>query len=269
MTEQTSAPRGAQKVVAGLMAQIESGALGPGDPIPRIAALAEEFGVNKNTASRAVQLLKENGVLSGKAGGTTRVRVPPLFQVRSTTRYQREKDLVLRPEEERRTTGVAEMDSKIPVTAMHENHVQLDVLPAPADVAEVLGLDPGSLVLRRIGTRRHKEGAGESRSVSYMPHALAMQNPELFDPDREPWPGGSLHQLYTLGIEVERIEDWVTAYMPSAEEMERQDIPLGVPVMHVRKVSYSTNGDAVEVTDIPFPADRTKLHYVTPLRPWS
>ncbi|MEV0982160.1 GntR family transcriptional regulator [Streptomyces sp. NPDC049915] len=269
MTKQTSsAPTGAQKVVVGLMALIENGDLSPGDPIPKTADLAEHFGVNKNTASRAVQLLKERGVLSGKAGGTTRVRVPPMYQVRSTTRYQIEKDRVLLPEEERRTAGVAELDSKIPVSAMYENHVKLDVLPAPADVAEVLGLEPGALVLRRIGTRRHREGAGESRSVSYMPHDLAVQNPALFDPDREPWPGGSLHQLYTLGVEVERIEDTITAYMPSAEEMERQDIPLGVPIMHVRKISYSTSGDAVEVTDIPFPADRIKLHYVTPLRPW-
>ncbi|MEU6097516.1 hypothetical protein [Streptomyces sp. NPDC047079] len=57
-----------------------------------------------------------------------------------------------------------------------------------------------------------------------MPHDLAGQNPGLFDLERAPWPGGALHQLHTVGVEVDRIEDWVTASMPTDTEMEEQDI---------------------------------------------
>lgn len=241
----------------------------PGERFPTVIELAKAYGVAPNTVSRAVQALKERGLLSGKPGGTTRVRVQPMQQVRSNTRYQLEKDLVLRPEEERRNAGVAEIDSHVPVSTMYENHVDIDVVPAPADVAEALGLESGALVLRRIGTRRHRRGAGISRSVSYMPHDLAARNPDLFDPDREPWPGGAQHQLHTVGVEVDRIEDWVTASMPTEAEMDEQDIPPGVPVLRVRKISYSTSGSAVEVTDIPLPTDRVKLRFTTPLRPWS
>ncbi|MEU5242656.1 GntR family transcriptional regulator [Streptomyces asoensis] len=240
----------------------------PGDRFPTVMELAKAHSVAPNTVSRAVQVLKERGLLSGKAGGTTRVRVQPMLQVRQNTRYQSEKDVVLQPEEVRRSAGVAELDSGVSVTHMHENVVQLDVLPAPPDVAEALGLEAGALVLRRIGTRRHKRGAGVGRSVSYMPHDLASRNADLFDLDREPWPGGSLHQLHTVGVEVDRIEDRVTASMPTDAEMEEQDIPPGVPVLRVRKISYSVTGSAVEVTDIPLPADRVELRYNTQLERW-
>ncbi|GAB1340840.1 GntR family transcriptional regulator [Streptomyces sp. E-15] len=252
-----------------LAAQIQRGEYAPGQRFPTVVELSKAHGVAPNTASRAVQVLKERGLLSGKAGGTTRVRVHPIRQVRSNERYQTEKDLVLLPEQDRATTGVAELDSGVALNSMFENHVQLDVIPAPPDVAETLGLEAGALVLRRIGTRRHKEGAGVGKSVSYMPHDLASNNPELFDIGREPWPGGALHQLHTLGVEVDRIEDEVTASMPSDSERVEQDIPPGVPVLRVRKVSYSTEGHAVEVTDIPLPADRAELRYVTPLKRWS
>ncbi|MER6037975.1 GntR family transcriptional regulator [Streptomyces sp. NPDC001835] len=252
-----------------LAAAIRGGEYTPDQRFPTVIELAKAHSVAPNTASRAVQVLKERGLLSGKAGGTTRVRVPPIHQVRSNLRYQTEKDRVLLPEEERAMAGVAELDSGVPLASMFENHAQLDVIPAPADVAEALGLEPGALVLRRIGTRRHKQGAGVGRSVSYMPHDLARQNPALFDVDREPWPGGALHQLHTVGVEVERIEDVVTSSMPTQHERDEQDIPPGVPVIRVRKISYSTTGQAVEVTDIPLPADRVELRYVTPLRRWS
>lgn len=247
---------------------IRRGEYAPGDRFPTVVELAKAHAVAPNTASRAVQALKEQGLLSGKPGGTTRVRVQPIHQVRVNSRYQTEKDLVREPEEVRSNFGVAEADHGVSVSTM-ENYVQIDVVPAPADVAAVLGVPPGSLVLRRIGTRRTKQGAGMGKSVSYMPHGLASKNPDLFDPDREPWPGGAQHQLHTVGVEVDRIEDRVTAAMPTDTESEEQDIPPGVPVLRVRKISYSTEGEVVEVTDIPLPADRTELRYITPLKRWS
>ncbi|WP_326701872.1 GntR family transcriptional regulator (plasmid) [Streptomyces sp. NBC_01754] len=241
----------------------------PGDRFPKVADLALQHGVAPNTASRAVQTLKEQGLLSGKPGGSTWVRVPPVQSVRRNTRYQTEKDLVLQPEEQRRSTGVAELDTGIRLASMHESDVHLDVVPAPADVAEALELTEGSLVLRRTSTRRHRRGAGVSKSVSYMPHDLASRNPDLFDKSKEPWPGGAQHQLHTVGVEVGRIEDHLTATMPTDTEIEEQDIPPAVPVIRVRKVTYSTTGQIVEIADIPLPADRVKLVYVTELEPWN
>ncbi|MFH9016686.1 GntR family transcriptional regulator [Streptomyces sp. NPDC017943] len=251
-----------------LAAQIERGEYAPGQRFPTVVELAKARNVAPNTVSRAVQVLKERGLLSGKVGGTTRVRVQPIPQLRSNERYQTEKDRVLLPEQERRTAGVAELDSGVSLAEMFESTIRIDVIPAPSDVAETLGLEAGALVRRSISTRRHKEGAGVGKSVSYMPHDLARKNPQLFDHSQEPWPGGALHQLHTLGVEVDCIIDVVSASMPTDSERAEQDIPPGVPVLHIRKISYSTDGQAVELTEIPLPADRIELRYVTPLKRW-
>ncbi|MFG2526548.1 GntR family transcriptional regulator [Streptomyces sp. NPDC048516] len=265
----TSAVGGAQKVVAALLAQIENGTLRPGDQMPTIAALAQEYGVNKNTASKAVVSLKAKGVLSGPAGGNTWVRVSPPHKRRRNTRYHAEKSAVRLPECERSVAGVSEADSGIPLQDLDEDRADYAVIEAPREIREALALPPGTRVLRRTYTRRHAQKAGAGRSVSYLPYDLVSGNPDLLDPTREPWPGGTMHQLYTIGVELDRIVDRVTAGMPTPEEMRVFDIPPGVPLIRIRKVSYSTEGKPVEVTEIPLPADRIELIYTTQLERWS
>jgi GntR family transcriptional regulator len=78
-----------------------------------------------------------------------------------------------------------------------------------------------------------------------------------------------MHQLHTVGVELARIEDHVVASMPTPDEQRLLDIPPGIPLLRVRKISYSVTGEAVEVSDIPLPADRTELIYTTELERWQ
>ncbi|GAB3127499.1 GntR family transcriptional regulator [Streptomyces calidiresistens] len=242
--------------------------MAPGQQFATVPEIARNYEVHRNTASRAIQHLKERGVLTGKKGGKTWVRVPPIRAVRRNTRYQVEKDLALKSEEERRGNGVSELDSGVSLSEIHEDTFEHSVVDCPAHVADFFGFPEGTKVLRRKRVRRHRQGGGSGTSVSYIPYDLASRNPELFDESREPWPGGTMHQLHTLGVEVARIDDHITASMPTDEEMELQDIPQGVPVIRVTKVSISTNGRVVEVTEIPLPADRSQLIYSTHLELW-
>ncbi|MFC9282779.1 GntR family transcriptional regulator [Streptomyces collinus] len=270
MTESTKGARGgAQRLADALVAQIESGTLRPGDQIPTIAALAEQYGVNKNTASKAVMTLKATGVLSGLAGGYTWVRVPPQHKKRSNERYHAEKASVLLSKSQRSTSGVSESDSGIPLNALHEDRAEYSVIEAPDDVRKALELPSGASVLRRIYTRQHAERAGVDRSTSYLPYDVIKGNPDLLDSTREPWPGGTMHQLHTIGVELGKIVDHVTADMPTADEVRDFDIPPHVPVIRIRKISYSTDGNPVELMDIPIPADRIELIYTTQLERWN
>lgn len=108
-----------------------------------------------------------------------------------------------------------------------------------------------------------------STATSYLPYDLVSQNPALLDSSNEPWPGGTIHQLSTVGVEVDTITDYVTASMATADEQADQDIPPGTPVIRIRKTSYDTTGRVVEVADIPAPADRTTLVYTTQLERWD
>lgn len=61
-------------VIAGdLRARIESGELRPGDALPSISALSQEYGVAKTTAAKALNLLKAEGLAHGVQGWGTLV----------------------------------------------------------------------------------------------------------------------------------------------------------------------------------------------------
>lgn len=259
----------AQQVANALAARVASGELAPGERLPPLRKLTEHYGVSANTASKAVQRLKNAGLLTGVAGGPTHVRVPPVHARRHNARYHEEKAHVLREPETRSGSGASEAISGIPVQNLYEQSVEFDVVAADEDLAVAVDLPVGTSLLRRTYFRRHAAGAGASRTVSHIPYYLVEGHDALLDPDNEPWPGGTQHQLWTIGIELDHIDDHVTASMPTRDEQRDYDIPPGVPVMRIRKISYDTEGRVVEVSDIPGPADRYELVFTTELARWS
>lgn len=91
----------------------------------------------------------------------------------------------------------------------------------------------------------------------------------MLSADYEPWPGGTQHQLSTVGVELDRIEDVVRARPPLPDEAELLDIEPGVSVLDVRKTSYDITGRVVEVADVVLPGDRTELCFTTTLTRWN
>jgi GntR family transcriptional regulator len=270
MTEtSSSARRGVAALTAALRTAITRGDYRPGDQLPTNAQLVEQYGVNKNTVSRAIADLKSAGLLTGPPGGRTKVRVQPPHITRSNIRYHREKAEVHLSKEERAGYGTAEADSGLSVHALFEDQYGYEKVTGPDDVREILGVTGKEQLLRRTYLRRHAAQAGASYSTSHLSYALASQNPDLLNASNEPWPGGTQHQLYTVGVEIDYIDDHIVASMPSREEQLLLDIPTGVPLICIRKISYATTGEAVEVSDIPLPADRAELMYRTRLERWQ
>jgi GntR family transcriptional regulator len=105
--------------------------------------------------------------------------------------------------------------------------------------------------------------------VSYIARALVEGNPALLDQGNEPWPGGTQHQLSTVGIEIMVMGDQVTARMPTTVEAQAWDLPDGVPLLLCRRISVDAGNRTVEISDATYPADRTELRFITPLEPWG
>ncbi|MET9417529.1 winged helix-turn-helix domain-containing protein [Streptomyces klenkii] len=61
------------RVLATLLADIESGKYSPGDPIPSEAELCKTHGVARETARRAVRVLRERGIVETEWGKGSRV----------------------------------------------------------------------------------------------------------------------------------------------------------------------------------------------------
>ncbi|MGH3773360.1 MAG: UTRA domain-containing protein [Pseudonocardiaceae bacterium] len=112
-------------------------------------------------------------------------------------------------------------------------------------------------------------GRRETWSVSHIPETYIRDSPALGDPANEPWPGGTQHQLSTVGIEIMTIIDQVTAHMPSTVIAQLWALHPGVPMLRCRRISIDQHGRRVEISDAEYPADRTRLDFITPLTPWE
>ena len=249
--------------------EIERGNLVPGTPLPTLAELCEQWSCSMNTARGAVALLKAQGLITTGRGKPPTVRIAPRKVIRSSERHQAEKDLAIKSEAERASMGEAETNLNMSINQQRfESHY--DQIEAGEELAGIFQIPAADLVLRRQWEATDKDtGLRLSWSVAYIPLDLVKENPAILDERNEPWPGGTMHQLSTVGIEVARIVDEVTARMPTTVEMQQWGLPNGVPIIFCRRISIDTQDRVVEVSDADYPADRTELQFVTPLKPWS
>jgi GntR family transcriptional regulator len=252
------------RIAADLRRKIRTGQLGPGEQLPVETALKDDYNVSLLTLRRALDVLEMEGLIEKRQGHGNFVRTPRRRMRCSTDRYQWEKDRALLPEAERRAPGV-ERDTGL----THEDLIfeaQFETIEADADLADAFDVPVGTPLLRR--SYRHQsreEDAWLALGASYLVRDLVAANPDLLDPAKEPWPGGTPHQLYTIGIEIDRIIDEVTARPPSADEAEALGIEAGVALIVLRKTSIDTTGQVVEVADVLMAGDRTQLVYTTNL----
>jgi GntR family transcriptional regulator len=247
--------------------RIESGELAPRDPIPTIQELCSRWSCSTASARSAVAILREQGLISGGRGKPLMVRVPPRRAVRSSDRHQREKDLVHASAEERAHEGTSELESGVPLADTSFRCVYEQV-PA-GGLAGVFKIAADTRLLQRTyETTDPKTGNVLARSVSYLPVELIAGNPALLDSAEEPWPGGTQHQLSTVGIEIARVVDEVTGVAPTTVDRQIWGLDTGIPMLRVRRISIDTEDRVVEVSDADFPADRTELVFTTTLTPW-
>ncbi|MQA24388.1 MAG: GntR family transcriptional regulator [Micromonosporaceae bacterium] len=250
------AERPRYRVVADeLRRRILTDAIPPGQLLPSETALIDEFGVSRGTVREALALLRAEGLAITEHGRGTYAR--PVLPVRrlGSERYRREVAQLSRdgPPETSFTR-----DQGIRWSA-YQLEREFREVPASAAVAELFDLAPGTMLLeRQFLFRAH--GVPQQMSTSCYPLDLVVGTP-VADPANEPWPGGNIDQLHTLGITVTRIRERVRARMPLAGETEALRIPSGVPVLAVTRQTH-TGDRVVEVAvDIVLPADRTELVY--------
>lgn len=256
------------RIADSLRMQIESGDLAPGDSLPTLAKICETWRCSTNSARGAIALLKSQGLISSGRGKAPIVRIPPGKVVRSSDRHQAEKDLAAQPEEERAAVGEAETNLGMSIETQQFTS-NYDTIEAGPELADLFEIAPSDQVLRRrFEATDERTGHLLSFSTSYIPVVLIRSNPALLDGRNEPWPGGTQHQLSTVGIEIMCMVDQVTGRMPTTVEAQLWGLPDGVPLLICRRISLDADNHNVEISDATYPADRTELRFITPLKPW-
>ncbi|MEU5307848.1 GntR family transcriptional regulator [Streptomyces sp. NPDC021562] len=261
-------PKAYEAIADDLRRSIRNGGREPGARLPSEAELARHYGRSVPTVQNALRLLSAEGLIDRRHGSGTFVRRPRTRAVRDNGRYQWEKDRARMPEATRARTGATEHDTGLVVDDL-VFFARYRELTASGELADAFGLPEGTALLERTYRTRHAaETAPFSLVTSYLVRDLIAANPALLDETREPWPGGTQHQLRTVGIEVDRVEERCTARPPTPEEARELDLPAGTSVIVLRKRSYDIQDRIVDITSVTLPGDRTELLYTTRLERW-
>lgn len=188
---------------------IGSGVLLPGNLLPSIRALADQWGVSTATADRAMKLLRDEGLVQGIPGVGTEVMAHPVSLASGSERHDRSSRT-------HSSWGVGEKSS---------GHTG-GVVPAPADVAREFGIDPGDDVIRRSRVYRDVHGI-VSHSTSWIPAEFKRVLPELAESER--LEGGLSLDLIAqaTGRQVDRRIDDETARIAKDQDLELLGLEAG------------------------------------------
>src|SRR3984957_13347911 len=237
------------QITGDLRRQIQDHTFGPGALLPSEPELAVSYNVSRQTARSALRTLEQEGLITVRPRRGRIVRVPPRRAVRNSERHQLEKDNAILPEEERRKLGEAETNLDMSINDQ-EFVSKYDITPASPEIAEILGITPTTPLLRRRFTSTDpRSGNLLSTSVSYIPKPFVEANPAILDENNEPWPGGTLHALSTICIEIMKVILEVNARMPSSSESQEWDLPPGIPLLMCRRLSYDRDDTLIEISD--------------------
>ncbi|MFF8608982.1 GntR family transcriptional regulator [Streptomyces sp. NPDC015346] len=224
-----------QRIAADLRRRISSGEFGPGERLPILPALCEEYGVSEVTVRNALGLLRNEGVIESRARAGTRVRPRPPIHRMAADRYRAAPGAKSTPFTRDQGIGWSE----------YRLDKRFEKVQADTELAALFECETGERLLARHFVFYDNEVPTQT-SVSYVRWSDVAGTP-VADPIHEPWPGGTRAQLASLGITVARVTESFTCGMPSEEEAAALRIGSGVPVLRYTRRHIADSGRVVEV----------------------
>ncbi|MFC5828225.1 GntR family transcriptional regulator [Nonomuraea insulae] len=237
-----------ERIANELRRKIRSGDLPPGARLPSHRLIAEEYSVSDITIRQAIDLLRTEGLVETKRGSGTSVRPRPAIRRISMDRYLADKGAQTIPQTSfTRDQGIA--------WSQYRLDKRFAWIEADERLAGLFDVPVGTRVLERQFVF-YASGVPSQLSRSCL-LARDVEGTPVADPHNEPWPGGNIGQLRSLGIEVNGdIVEETAVRMPTREETELLGVGAGTPVFSITRLMFS-HGRVVEVADpIVIPGDR-------------
>lgn len=224
-----------ERIAADLRDDIMSGDLAPGDSLPSTAQLKERFGAASATVQKALQLLKGEHLVVGRAGASVTVREhrqrtirPAAYMAPSPT-----------GEPCRWLTETANFGSRARSTLLDVSEVE-----PPADVADALALQPGGTAILRHQLLSIDDEPAEL-VASYYPLDIAEGTAIT---ERRRIPGGTPTLLASLGHPPRLSVDRVSARVATQEQYRLLRLPGDLPVLRTLRVVFGDDDRPIEAT---------------------
>lgn len=232
-----------------LRRQIAAGEYPAGGMLPKAVDLAEQYGISRQTAQRAVTVLVEEGLVRTVRGTGSIVQAP-----RHRRRIKRGRLVTRNPHYG--YVFPATHDPMEPWQAHGSPYRSQE--PAPAAVAETFGVPVGSDVLRRRRVMSPAEEVPFQLVDTWLSPTAVADAPQIAEPSTGP--GGYIDRLEQAGHGPIAWQETTRVRMPNAEEAKLLGIPVTMPVFEITMVGRSGRTDEpLEVTVKVIPGDRVEL----------
>ncbi|WP_328966260.1 GntR family transcriptional regulator [Streptomyces virginiae] len=238
-----------EETAAHLRQRIEEGDYPPGSKIPSVRTLAAIYDVSDATIRAALRVLEAEGLVKtvSKSGIVVRERSGRRRLTRSSQ--------ISHDGKMYRFPAAAEQGE--PWEAHGDPLASTE--PVPADVAAVLGIEPGTPTARR---RRVMSPQGEEPwdvIDSWIPPRIVAEAPQAAEPVTGT--GGYLARIEEAGHGPLSWEETARADMPSREEADLLGISPYMPVMRILRTAISArDGLPAECSSYVIPCDRIEIH---------
>lgn len=224
-----------ERIAADLRDDIMTGELPPGVSLPSTAQLKTRFDASNATVQKALQLLKDERLVVGRAGAAVTVR--------------EHRQRTVRPAASLAPAGPGQPYPWLTEAAKHGTHARSTVLDVgerrpPADVRAALGLPEDATALVRTQLLLVDDEPAEL-VTSYYPLAIARGTALM---DRRRIKGGTPALLTELGHPPRRSVDRVSARIPTQEQYQALRLTSGMPVLRTLRVVHSDGERPVEAT---------------------
>ncbi|WP_098027026.1 GntR family transcriptional regulator [Streptomyces sp. st115] len=224
-----------ERIAADLRDDIMSGSLAPGDSLPSTAQLKERFGAANATVQKALQLLKGEHLVVGRAGASVTVREHRQRTIRPAAYMAPSPS----GEPYRWLTEAANSGARARSTLLDVAEVE-----PPADVADALELQPGGTAILRYQLLTIDDEPAEL-VASYYPLDIAESTAIT---ERRRIPGGTPTLLASFGYPPRLSVDRVSARVATQEQYRLLRLPGDLPVLRTLRVVFSDDDRPIEAT---------------------
>lgn len=250
-----------------LREQIQHGPARPGEALPSEGEISDLVDVSRTTVREALEVLAIEGLIVKRPGTPSRVAMPPPVRHMATSRYA---------DELARLRALDGGDHPLTSAFTEDHGVGWDAYQVEATYVEdaATAADAGRLdiaedtpVLRRQLVKL-VGGAPVQLQESVIPLDLVEGTP-VTDPKRQPWPGGTIAELHSVGLIVTRVVEEARARTPTTAEHLLLEMSAPGPVWEVTRIFFVERDGTdmpAEASTVVAPATRMLLRFETDLR---
>ncbi len=200
----------------------------PGHVLASESELSGEFGVSRVTIRRALETLRDEGIVDSRQGFGWYVATVPLQQ---------------------RLGGLDTIEGQLSERGIHPARQILEFafVPAPEHVADRLGCPQ----VLRVKRRNLADGAPFAVVTVWCP-AERGQHLSRSDVERKPF-----YEL--LGVRLRGATQTIGAAAATAADAALLEVPVGSPVLRCERLTTTTEGVPILLSEHIFPAHRTEF----------